>query len=170
MKVSWWLGIGLLHQFLKLMDSTWRCFDTTLSTIYHFNFVCPRKFLPETAGWSFTDLISKAEKSVFQISFTLYLCFEKVEQDFFFRENKYKQTPFASIWRFFMDVPMNKERGVLCLSEWWRPWFEKSEVTGIRQLFYCALGSPQPIQKSSLQKTLRDLQNDQTEEKSCCVT
>ena len=88
----------------------------------------------------------------------------------FFSWNKFKQTPFASIRRFFMDVPMTKERGVLCLSEWWRPWFEKSEVTGIRQLFYCALGSPQPIQKSSLQKTLRDLQNDQTEEKLCCVT
>ena len=67
------LGIWLMHHFLKLIDSRLRCFDITLSTIYYFNFVCPRKFLPETAGWSITDLISKAEKSVFQISFTLYL-------------------------------------------------------------------------------------------------
>ena len=57
---------------------------------------CPKRQARALPTW-----FSKAEKSVFQISFTLYLCFEKVEQDFFFRENKFKQTPFASIWRFF---------------------------------------------------------------------
>ena len=63
----------------------------------------------------------------------------------FFSWNKFEQTPFSSIWRFFMDVQMTKESGVLCFSEWWRPWFEKSEVTGIRQLFYCALAPPNPF-------------------------
>ena len=94
----------------------------------------------------------------------------KSSRTFFFVKTSSNRRHLHRFDDFFMEVPMTKESGVLCLSEWWRPWFEKSEVTGIRQLFYCALGSPQPIQKSSFQKTLRDLQNDQTEEKLCCVT
>ena len=82
----------------------------------------------------------------------------KSSRTFFFVKTSSNRRHLHRFDDFFMDlVPMTKESGVLCLSEWWRPWFEKSEVTGIRQLFYCALGSPQPIQKSSLLKDLERL-------------